>query len=166
MTESSGATESASEQLNRLQKRVGALERQVSATPALSALGSVLVGGATLLLIGLALPWMGEKGSSAFGSSAQTGWEAYTSEPLAVVLLLLLLTLLGLAVATAAGRSPVLHLITHVVADVTGLFPLALVVASLREGSTVAPGTGCYTMLIGALAIAVAALVRRSRLES
>jgi hypothetical protein len=106
-----------------------------------------------------------EDGHSEFGSSARSAWSEFAAERSGFVPLLVLLALAGLAVATAASRSPKLHVLTHVVADVCGLLPVGLMLSSLRDGSTVVPRGGCYLLFVGALAIAVAALVRRGQLS-
>jgi hypothetical protein len=155
-----------SEQLNRLQKRVGSLEWQLRATTAISGLGAAMVGGATLLLVGLALPWMGPEGRTEFGSLSQSGWSVFSAEPVGLLVLLAMLVLVGLAVATAASRSPKLHLATHILADLACLPSVGLLLSALREGSSIVPRSGCYTMLVGALTIAVAAWVRRGRLKA
>jgi hypothetical protein len=165
VTETSPAADQGA-QIKRLQQRVGALEWQQSQATVISALGAVLVSAAALLVVGLALPWMSVEGRAEFGSSSQSGWAAFVGEPVGLLVLLTWLVLIGLAVATAAGRSPRLHLATHIVADVVCLPPLVLLLSAMREGSSIVPRAGCYTMLIATLAIAVAAWVRRGRLEN
>jgi hypothetical protein len=164
VTETSHASDPAA-QIKRLQQRIGALEHQQRQATVISALGALMVGGATLVLVGLALPWISTDGSREFGSMTQSGWSAFAAEPEGLLVLLVFLVLPGLTAVTVAGRSAKRHLATHVLADLVCLLPLGMMMSALREGSTVVPRSGCYTILIGALTIAVAALVRRRHVQ-
>ncbi len=142
------------------------MELQQERLIAIAGTGAVMVAGATLTVVGLAVPWAVSTDSYEYHSSAEIGWAMFTEGAAEVVVAIVLLMTVGVAVAAAISQSAAANRAAQTLGIVVAVATAALLVFGLANTDVNRPAVGLYTTLIGLVAVAVAATVRRRQLSS